>query len=291
MGHAHYEKADNMSPSISSGSELAPATCVFYQQALLALQAAAVPCLVGGAYALAHYAGIVRHTKDLDIFVQPEDYARTAEVLQAAGYHPELTFPHWLGKAFCGEDCIDVIFSSGNGVATVDAQWFTHAVPGEVLGLAVSLCPPEEMLWSKSYIMERERYDGADVMHLLYAQGTRFDWPRLLHRFGEHWRVLLSHLVLFGFVYPAEQYIIPPWVMQELLRRLQQDIHTPLSANRVCQGTLLSRAQYLMAIECWGYHDARLMPRGNMTAEAIAHWTLAFLREESPEEESPHEYL
>ena len=282
--YALHEKADNMSPGISSGSELAPATCVFYQQALLALRAAAVPFLVGGAYALAHYAGIVRHTKDLDIFVQPDDYTRTAEVLQAAGYHLELTFPHWLGKAFCGEDCIDVIFSSGNGVATVDTQWFAHAVPGEVLGLTVSICPPEEMLWSKSYIMERERYDGADVMHLLHAQGVCFDWTRLLHRFGLHWRVLLSHLILFGFVYPAEQSIVPTWVMQELLRRLQQDINTPLPAQRVCQGTLLSRAQYLMAIECWGYRDARLVPHGNMTAEAIAHWTLAFLQEESPHE-------
>ena len=269
-----------MSPDILSRSELAPATCGFYRQALQALHAAAVPFLVGGAYALAHYAGIVRHTKDLDIFVRPDDYVRTADVLQAAGYHLELSFPHWLGKAFCGDDCIDVIFSSGNGVATVDAQWFTHAMTGEVLGIAVSFCPAEEMLWSKSYIMERERYDGADIMHLLHARGAQFDWARLLYRFGPHWRVLLSHLILFGFVYPGEQALIPPWVMQELLRRLQHDIHMPPSANRVCQGTLLSRIQYLTAIEGWGYHDARLAPHGNMTAEAIAHWTCAFLQEE-----------
>ena len=275
-----------MSPDILSRSELAPATCGFYRQALQALHAAAVPFLVGGAYALAHYAGIVRHTKDLDIFVRPDDYARTADVLQAAGYHLELSFPHWLGKAFCGEDCIDVIFSSGNGVATVDAQWFAHAVTGEVLGLAVAFCPAEEMLWSKSYIMERERYDGADIMHLLHARGAQFDWARLLYRFGPHWRVLLSHLILFGFVYPGEQSLIPPWVMQELLRRLQHDVHTPPSVNRVCQGTLLSRIQYLTAIECWGYRDARLAPHGNMTAEAIAHWTCAFLQEE-PHDDRP----
>jgi hypothetical protein len=154
------------------------------------------------------------------------------------------------------------------------------------MGIPVSFCPPEEMLWSKSYIMERERYDGADVVHLLHTQGERFDWRRLLHRFGPHWRVLLSHLVLFGFVYSTWQSHIPGWVMQELLSRLQGEIHQPSSADLLCQGTLLSRAQYRMAIECWGYRDARLAPYGNMTAEAIAQWSAAFAAEENTHDNS-----
>src|SRR5262249_15311217 len=160
------------------------------------------------------------------------------------GFHTELTFPHWLGKALCDGECIDVIFSSGNGVAQVDEAWFTHAVPDEVFGLPVRLCPPEEMLWSKGYIMERERYDGADIVHLLRACGERLDWPRLLKRFGPHWRVLFNYLVLFGFVYPSEPVCIPIWVMQELMQRLQDELHGLPTPDRVCQGTLLSRAQY-----------------------------------------------
>jgi hypothetical protein len=283
-GYTRHEKAENMSSCIPSGNDLTPSTSLFYRQALLTLGAAEVPFLVGGAYALAHYASIVRHTKDLDIFVRPDDYARTSAALQAAGYDIELTFPHWLGKAFCGEDCIDVIFSSGNGVATVDETWFTHAVTGDMLGLPVHFCPAEEMLWSKSFIMERERYDGADIIHLLLARGRQFDWPRLLGRFGSYWRVLLSHLILFGFVYPGAQSCLPTWVMQELLRRLQHEMHYPPPDNQLCQGTLLSRAQYQTAIECWEYQDARLVPHGNMTAEAIAHWTAAFLQEETTHE-------
>ena len=31
------------------------------------------------------------------------------------------------------------------------------------------LIPAEEMIWSKAFIMERERYDGADVAHILRA--------------------------------------------------------------------------------------------------------------------------
>src|SRR4030095_12962312 len=107
-------------------------------------------------------------------------------------------------------DCyVDLIFSSGNGVAEVDDDWFRHAVEGEVLGLRVQLTPPEESIWSKAYVMERERYDGADVAHLLHTQADRLDWQRLVRRFGPHWRVLLSHLIVFGFIYPADRARIP----------------------------------------------------------------------------------
>ena len=45
-----------------------------------------------------------------------------------------MTFPHWLGKAYRGDDFCDVIFSSGNGVCRVDDLWFEHSVPARVLG-------------------------------------------------------------------------------------------------------------------------------------------------------------
>ncbi|MBA2744498.1 MAG: hypothetical protein H0U43_09390, partial [Chthoniobacterales bacterium] len=84
------------------------------------------------------------------------------------GFEAELTFPHWLAKAKCGDDCIDLIFRAGNGVCEVDDTWFERARREEVLGLSAALCAPEEIIWIKAYIMERERFDGADVAHLLH---------------------------------------------------------------------------------------------------------------------------
>ena len=85
-----------------------------------------------------------------------------------------MAFHHWLAKAHHGDKFIDVIFNSGNGVAEVDDEWFAHAVDEEVLGAPVKLVPAEEMIWSKAMIMERERYDGADVAHLLrHCSGLR----------------------------------------------------------------------------------------------------------------------
>jgi hypothetical protein len=190
-----------------------------------------------------------------------------------AGYRTELTHPHWLGKVY-GEDAyVDVIFRSGNAVVEVDDLWFRHAVPGEVFGIPVGLCPPEEILWSKSYVMERERFDGADEAHLLRACAERLDWARLLARFGPHWRLLLAHLTIFGFVYPAERARIPVSVMNELLEKLTRELEQNSSDGQVCQGTFLSRSQYLIDVERWGYEDARLAPRGPMSSEDVARWT------------------
>jgi hypothetical protein len=160
-------------------------------------------------------------------------------------------------------------------VAEVDDQWFAHAVDEEVLGAQVKLSPAEEMIWSKAMIMERERYDGADVAHLFRHCSGLLDWNRLVTRFGTHWRVLLSHLVLFGFIYPGERALIPSAVMKDLLSRLSSELEVPTRDSKVCQGTLLSRGQYLVDVDEWGYEDARQRPRGNMTAEQLAVWTAA----------------
>ena len=260
----------------SGGLHLPVQTRDFYRSAMEVLQRDNVPFLVGGAYAFERYTGVARHTKDFDVFIRRGDYARAAQSLSCAGYHTELTYPHWLGKAFFGEDFVDLIFGGGNAVAVVDEKWFEHAVDEQVFELPVKLCPPEEIIWSKSFVMERERFDGADIMHMLRAKGENLDWMRMLQRFGCNWRVLLSHLVIFGFAYPAEKARIPAWVIQELAGRLQHEAAgPPAPSDHVCQGTLLSRAQYLMDVDRWGYADARLHPRGNMSEQEIAHWTAA----------------
>ncbi len=249
----------------------APDAFRFYRAALDIVQGGEVPFLVGGAYAFAYYTGIVRHTKDLDLFVRPTDAPAVLRLFSQAGFRTELVFSHWLGKVFAGEDFIDIIFNSGNGVCNVDEDWFRHGVGGEVFGKHVTLMPAEEMIWQKAYIMERERFDGADVIHLLRARGSRLDWDRLLRRFGRDGRILLSHLVLFGFVYPGHRDIIPARVMQTLLGELEN--HRPTNGHPICQGPLLSRMQYLPDIEEWGYADPRRRPEGTMSEEQIDRWT------------------
>ncbi len=48
----------------------------FYREAMLALNRAGVPFLVGGAFAFARYSGIRRETKDFDVFIHRRDLQR-----------------------------------------------------------------------------------------------------------------------------------------------------------------------------------------------------------------------
>jgi hypothetical protein len=135
------------------------------------------------------------------------------------------------------------------------------------------------MIWMKAYIMERERFDEADIAHILVSCAEKLDWQHLVQRFGPDWRVLLSHLVLFGYIYPGEQGRIPTAVMGDLIARLRKE--TPGGGQkRLCRGTLLSRKQYLVDVQKWGFHDARLEQRVQMDSEDIAQWTKAISKEE-----------
>ena len=257
----------------------APATALdqqsrdFYVDSMELMEKGGLPFLVGGAYAFARYTGVERHTKDFDVFIRREDFGKATDVFEKAGYATELTFPHWLGKAFKGDDFIDLIFSAGNGVAAVDDRWFQYAVPAKVFGVDVKLIPAEEMIWSKGLIMERERFDGADVAHLIHAVGEKLDWRRLIDRYRRYWRVLYAHIILFGFIYPSDREMIPRWVMEDLAARVTQETQAGNAKEKICNGTIISRQQYLTDVNEWGYKDARLEPIGNMSPEDIARWT------------------
>src|SRR5581483_3619835 len=99
----------------------------FYRESIELLQKHEVPFLIGGAYAFSRYTGIVRQTKDFDLFVRPGDFERATKMFRAAGFRAEQTFPHWLGKVYSGDECVDIIYRAGNGLCTVDDSWLSRA--------------------------------------------------------------------------------------------------------------------------------------------------------------------
>jgi hypothetical protein len=255
---------------------------IFYRDVLDILRQAEIPFLISGGFALQQFTGILREVRDLDIFVLEKHIHAALDALAQSGYPTELTFSHWLGKVYNHgrTEYVDLIFSSGNGLCKVTESWFERAIPSEVFDMPVFLCAPEEMIWQKAFIMERERYDGADVAHLIRTQSDALKWERLIGLFGEHWRVLLSHVILFEFIYPTERAKIPRWVKQRLVALLQSEFDEPFTDEQVCQGPLLSRSQFRVDTEHWGYKDARL---NMMSAEEVAQWTeAAEEKEEKP---------
>lgn len=247
----------------------------FYREAMDTLTRAGVPFLVGGSFAFLHQSGIDRSTKDLDLFVRPEDVHSLLEACASAGYQADLVHSHWLAKIRSRDSFIDVIFNSGNGMARVDDEWFEYARVREVLGMEVKIAPAEETLWSKSFVMERERFDGADVAHIILMHGDKLDWKRVLDRFGPHWRVLLAQLVLYGFIFPSARSKVPVWLMEDLTERLRAEVAAPDWEEPVCFGTMLSWSQYLGDILAGSFRDARIRPHGTLTPEEVVRWTAA----------------
>jgi Nucleotidyl transferase of unknown function (DUF2204) len=238
-------------------ANLDPEAVAFYRHVIGVLRAGSVPTLVGGAWAFEAYTGIGERTKDLDLFLRPSHAERALELLRAAGHETEMTAPTWIAKAKMGEHVVDLIFSSGNGISVVDDLWFGHARWAQILGHRTRLIPIEEMIWSKGFIMERERFDGADVIHLLRAARGKIDVDRLLARFGLHWRVLLAHVTLFDYVYPSDRGLIPDRLRTLLLERAGSESEPVEGSARLCYGTFLSRSQYQADVERFGLTDAR----------------------------------
>lgn len=245
-------------------SDLAPKTNeelleerAVHRRALKALQDAGLGPMVGGAYALRCHTGYWRDTKDLDLFLLKTRIHEALAVLEKAGFRTEFTDPLWIAKGFDGPYFVDLIFSSGNGIAIVDADWQRFAGRALVLDLEALVVPAEEMIWSKAFIQERERFDGADIHHLIRGNGSAFDWDRLLRRFDDHWPVLYGHLINFWFAFPSDRGQIPVAVMRELGSRLEAGLSQPVPGEKICRGTLLSRQQYLWELDHCGYLDAR----------------------------------
>jgi hypothetical protein len=237
-------------PTVSS-----PAAEAFYGEALAELDRLGLPFLLAGTYAVSAYAGISRPTKDLDIFCKAGDFPRILAHFQELGYPVEIEDERWLGKVLKGEHFFDVIFASSNGTMPVNDAWFEGAHRIEVFGTPVRIVGPTELLWSKMFIQLRHRYDGADVVHVILKQHQNIDWRRLLAYMELHWEVLLTHLLNFRWIYPAERDAVPRWLMDELLDRLNRQLDLPPPQMKVCRGRMFSRIDYQTAVQEWGYAD------------------------------------
>lgn len=241
----------------TAAANLDPRAVAFYRHVMESLDERGIGYMVGGAWALEAYTGIGGRTKDLDLFLRPADVEPALALLEELGYRTEMTSPVWVAKVFMGDDLVDLIFSSGNGICTVDDAWFEHARESDVLGRPAKLIPIEEMIWSKGFLMERDRFDGADVQHLILAADGGLDGERLLARFGVHWRVLLAQLVLFDYAFPTKRALVPDSLRQALLEHATQAVDAAADGADLCYGTFLSRHQYVTDIEDRGFVDAQ----------------------------------
>jgi hypothetical protein len=121
----------------------------FYIDALNKLTDTGIPFLIGGAFAFSHYSHVPRDTKDIDIFVKPDDCPRVLEAFERLGYKTDVPFPHWLGKIHAGEYFMDVIS--------------TRAMASRVSTISVRPCAEDQRLRHRRCL--RPGNDLVEVLH------------------------------------------------------------------------------------------------------------------------------
>ena len=244
---------------------------VIYAEGLRALVEANAPFLVGGGFALYGYLGRWRTTKDVDVFIQPDDLHSVLHILMRAGFVCEITDVAWLAKARKADACIDIIFCSYNGLFPVDKGWFDNARRAVVLGIPVKIVGPEEIIVSKSFVAARDRFDGADIAWLLRATALKLDWSRIEMLMRDHWQVLLWQLQHFLYVFPSERHLLPKDLMARLLGKLADELTTDEYEPLICRGPMLDPKLYQAEIVVRGAADPRprkcLVPEDQPFAE------------------------
>jgi predicted nucleotidyltransferase len=221
-----------------------------FREVLTALEERHVPYAVSGAFALRAHTGICRFTKDLDLFMTAQTSRDVFPYLRECGFNCDVIDPVWLAKARKGDFFVDLITGMSNGVIVVDRSWIERAVPIVVHGIKTRVLAPEELVASKIFVAKRERFDGADIAHVIYGTHSSFDWDRELELAGEHWEMLLWSLLLFRYVYPAQTDYVPAAIWRTLLDRLETQLAKPDPGARF-RGSLVDENMFAIDINEW----------------------------------------
>jgi hypothetical protein len=225
-----------------------------FREVLTVLEEKQVPYAVSGAFALRAHTGICRLTKDLDLFMTAKTCCNVVPYLRERGFECAVCDPVWLAKASKGEFFVDLITGMSNGVIVVDDSWIERATPAIVHRINTRILAPEELVASKIFVAKRERFDGADIAHVIYGTFGSFDWQRLLELVGEHWEMLLWSLLLFRYAYPAQTHYVPAPIWHQLLRGLENEIARP-NPDAKFRGSLVDENMFAIDINEWGLEN------------------------------------
>jgi hypothetical protein len=187
-----------------------------YQSVIREVKATGIPVAFGGAFATAVYTGVLRNTKDFDFYVLPEDWETVKAATNRAGlkdHFDQLPYDRsWIYRASRDDIIVDAIWAMANLRAVVDHHWLRRGPEVTVRGERLRAIPIEELIWSKLYVLQRERSDWGDVLNLIDARAEAVDWDHLIRRLGEDAALLTGALAVFGWLAPERVPAIEPSV-------------------------------------------------------------------------------
>lgn len=248
------EDSPKAAVSTSLPPAFAPAQERAFRDALNLMNASGLPYAVSGAVALHEHTGIWRNTKDLDLFLATRHLLPALVYLKANGFETEVRDPIWLGKAWRDGYFIDLITGMSNAIIQVQQGWTDRAIRSEFLGIEVPVLAAEELIASKIFVTRRERFDGADVAHVIYASRDTLNWERLFELVGEHWEILLWSLIFYRYIYPRHAHEIPRHVWHRLLERFENALTNP-DLEAPFRGSLIDENMFAIDVQEWGMEN------------------------------------
>ena len=200
----------------------------FYEDVLHAAKTADHPFALGGAFAFAAYTGVLRNTKDIDLYIQQEAKEIFIGAVTRAGasdYFETLAYDRgWIYRSTRDGYIADFIWAMANYVQPLDADYFNGETTLLLRGQSVPVIPAEELILNKLYIMQRSRCDWFDVFNLLYCTNGNLDWKRLIRKMGPDSVLLASALNVFAWLCPGRVYSFPNDLWSQLgLKRPPSD--------------------------------------------------------------------
>jgi predicted nucleotidyltransferase len=179
-------------------------------ETLAALDEAQIPFLLIGGIGSAVY-GRDRGTRDIDLFVRPENAKRVLEVLDERGFETRMEYEHWLYKAIKHGVLVDVIFRSSRDVL-LGEEMLERSRRMPFRGREVPVAPPEDLIVMKAVAASEDtpRY-WYDAIAIVAA--AELDWEYLVARARQHGARRILSLLLYA---TSIDLVVPPEPIEAL---------------------------------------------------------------------------
>jgi hypothetical protein len=217
-------------------AKFSPEEWSIYRGIIRAARERGIPFAVGGGLAAMTYADQWRNTKDLDLYALYRDREWLVQLLTEFGladyYEVQAYDRKWIYRAHRGEVIVDVIWAMANQRAQVDESWL-RGPEVEAGGERFRLLGAEEAIWSKLYVLQRDRSDWPDCLNVLYGVGPQLDWQRLIVRLGDDLPLLSGLVSVFVWLAPQKAQEFPGFIWDRLrLPRPQEQLASDVMRQR-----------------------------------------------------------
>lgn len=225
-----------------------------YREVIAQARERGIRFALGGGLAVSVYTGHWRASKDIDIYVLPQDRQTMIDITRRIGLadmHDQRPYDRtWIYRSSLNDVIVDVMWAMANHRAPVDESWLLCGAELHVNGEHLRVLPVEEMIWDKLYVLQRDRCDWPEALKLLYAAGPTLDWQHLFERVGDDIPLLAGALAVFRWICPGRSLSLPGWIWERVRMLPPSDVRPEaLPDTDRSRVDLLDRRKWFAATE------------------------------------------